>query len=71
MMKPTHDYIAVGPHGVYAITYDLGDADTRKFVRETIKRGHKVERVLLAEAVARHKEFLAKISAVQQGRAEA
>ncbi|MGU3387214.1 hypothetical protein ACLBYG_22080 [Methylobacterium sp. D53M] len=55
------DFIAIGPHGVYALCEDLPE-DPRtsvKFIARIRVRGHRVERVPVAEAVERHRAFLA------------
>ena len=55
------DFIAIGPHGVYALCEDLPH-DPRfgaAFARRIKARGHRVERVPVAEAVERHRAFFA------------
>lgn len=53
------DYVAVCPHGVYAICADVaGDKYVRRFIDQALRRGHSIERVPVAEAVERHKAYL-------------
>lgn len=72
-MSERWDYIAVGPHGVYGLCEDTpGDPGkvARDFVRRVEARGHRVERVPVAEAVERHKAFLALARATQTNTGE-
>lgn len=57
-MSERYDYIAIGPQGVYAIHEDDGSADTTEFIHMAADRGHRVERVPVAEAVKRHLAYL-------------
>lgn len=60
-MADRFDFIAIGPHGVYALCEDLPH-DPRfgaEFAARIRVRGHRVERVPVAEAVERHRAFLA------------
>lgn len=71
-MTERWDYIAVGPHGVYGLCEDIpGDPGriARDFVQRVEARGHRVERVPVAEAVDRHKAYLAlsKSTPTQEG----
>jgi uncharacterized protein YciU (UPF0263 family) len=58
-MTERFDFIAIGPYGVYALCEDiLGCDDGRLFCNQVKARGHRVERVTVAEACRRHLEFL-------------
>jgi hypothetical protein len=58
-MDSRHDFIAIGPHGVYALCSDESDSDlVQEFIDKARKRGHCIERVPVAEAVERHFAFL-------------
>lgn len=52
------DYIAIGPHGVYALCEDTPDGVVTDFIVAVTERGHRVERVPVAEAVDRHLAYL-------------
>lgn len=59
-MTCRHDWIAVGPRGVYALLdADLASpADVFDFREQASRRGHDTELVTVDEAVRRHREFL-------------
>ncbi len=60
MIAARYDFVAVGPHGVYAVTEDVpGSPEVTRFIAHAQRRGYRVERVPVAEAVERHKAFLA------------
>ncbi len=49
----THDYVARAACGcVVALFTDMGDKATARFAADEIKKGHVLDRVPLAEAVA-------------------
>lgn len=57
-MDDRFDYIAIGPHGVYALCEDSPDTVVTDFIVSVTNRGHRIERVPVAEAVERHLAYL-------------
>jgi hypothetical protein len=58
-MSERYDFIAISPRGVYALHEDDGPSlDTAEFIVRAEERGHRVERVPVAEAVERHLAYL-------------
>lgn len=58
-MSERYDFIAIGPHGVYALHEAGGSArDAEAFIDRARSRGHRIERVPVAEAVERHLAYL-------------
>ena len=59
MMDERYDFIAIGPRGAYALHEDDGSPDATDFIHMVVDRGHRIERVPVAEAVERHLAYLA------------
>lgn len=57
-MSERYDFIAIGPHGVYALCEDGPDHVVTDFIVAVTDRGHRIECVPVAEAVERHLAYL-------------
>lgn len=64
-MTERYDYIAINDRGVYALCQDdpRDPETTTDFIDTAEMRGHRVERVLVAEAVERHRAYIAELPA--------
>lgn len=70
-MDGRYDFIAIGPHGVYGLCEDIpGDPGgvAKEFIAKIEARGHRIERVTVAEAVERHKAYLGRAALADDGR---